>query len=93
MVIFGTNRLIRKELRALRKVISKLEDVEERTQESIQILKKIAGFLDQGGHSEKATKLRDEITLLEKEIYEDQKAERLATLVKDTLPKIIKGKI
>ncbi|UCD04320.1 MAG: hypothetical protein JSW73_01630 [Candidatus Woesearchaeota archaeon] len=90
-MVFGTKRLIRKEIRSLKKVIKELDDVEGRTQKSIEILKKISSFLEQGGQSDKAKKLRGEIVLLEKEIYEDKKAERLALLVEEKLPRIMKG--
>ncbi len=42
---------------------------------------------------EKAKKLNEEIKMLEREIYEDKKAEKLAKMVETKLPKIIKGKI
>lgn len=92
-MVFRTGHLIKKELRELNKVIYEWEDIEKRTHKSIEILKKIFSALEQGGEFEKAKKLREEISLLEREIYEDKKAERLAQIAKDRLPKILKGKL
>ena len=72
--------------------MQKYSSSEKRTERSIEILNEMVSALEKGGEFEKAKKLKEEIDLLKREIHEDEKAERLAMLVKDRLPKILKGK-